>query len=63
MRRETLAEAQVAWILWNLRERFNSLHWDRYEKESLNWAGDENEKKEMEKMLAKESDALFEPEF
>ena len=62
MKWENLTEAQIAWILWNLHEKFNYLLWDRYEKEFLNWAMDENERKEMEKMLPKDLDDLFEPE-
>lgn len=60
---ENLTEAQTAWVLWNLHERFNQLLWDRYEKEFLNWVMNENERKEMEKMLSKDFDDLFEPEF
>ena len=60
---KNLTEAQIAWILCNLHERFNHLLWDRYEKEFLNWAMDENDRKEMEKMLSEEFDDLFEPEF
>ena len=63
MKWENLTEAQIAWVLCNLHERFNQLLWDRYEKEFLNWAMDENERKEMEKMLSEEFDDLFEPEF
>lgn len=63
MKWENLTEAQIAWVLCNLHERFNHLLWIRYEKEFLNWAMDENERKEMEKMLSEEFDDLFEPEF
>ncbi len=63
MKWENLTEAQIAWILWNLHEKFNSLLWDRYEKDFLNWAMDENERKEMEKMLSEEFDDLSEPKF
>jgi hypothetical protein len=44
MKSETLSEAQIAWILCNLHERLNDLLWDRYEKEFLDWAMDENHK-------------------
>ena len=60
---ENLTEAQIAWVLCNLHERFTQLLWDRYEKEFLNWAMDENDRKQMEKMLSEEFDDLFEPEF
>lgn len=63
MKWENLTEAQIAWVLCNLHERFTQLLWDRYEKEFLNWAMDENDRKQMEKMLSKEFDDLFEPEF
>ena len=63
MKWENLKEAQIAWILWNLHERLNSLLWDRYEKEFLNWVMDENERRETEKMLSEEFDHLSEPEF
>ena len=59
---ENLTEAQIAWVLCNLHERFTQLLWDRYEKEFLNWAMDENDRKQMEKMLSEEFDDLFEPE-
>ena len=63
MKWENLTEAQIAWVLCNLHERFNHLLWDRYEKEFLNWAMDENERKQTEKMLSEEFDDLFESEF
>jgi hypothetical protein len=63
MKWENLTEAQIAWVLCNLHERFTQLLWDRYEKEFLNWAMDENDRKQMEKMLSEEFDDLFEPEF
>jgi len=63
MKWENLTEAQIAWVLCNLHERFTQLLWDRYEKEFLNWAMDENDGKQMEKMLSEEFDDLFEPEF
>jgi len=62
MKWENLTEAQIAWVLCNLHERFTQLLWDRYEKEFLNWAMDENDRKQMEKMLSEEFDDLFEPE-
>jgi hypothetical protein len=63
MKWENLTEAQIAWVLCNLHERFTQLLWDRYEKEFLNWAMDENDRKQMEKMFSEEFDDLFEPEF
>lgn len=60
---ESLSEAQIAWILWNLHERFNDLLWGRYEKEFLDWAMDEKTRNEMQRMTEKELDNLFEPEF
>lgn len=60
---ENLTEAQIAWILWNLHERFNRLLWDRYEDEFLNWAMDENERKEMERILETEVEDFLETEF
>lgn len=63
MKWENLTEAQIAWVLCNLHERFTQLLWDRYEKEFLNWAMDENDRKQMEKMLSEEFDDLVEPEF
>lgn len=63
MKWENLTEAQIAWVLCNLHERFTQLLWDRYEKEFLNWAMDENDRKQIEKMLSEEFDDLFEPEF
>ena len=63
MKLENIPEARMAWILCNLHERFTQLLWDRYEKEFLNWAMDENDRKQMEKMLSEEFDDLFEPEF
>ncbi len=60
---KNLTEAQIAWILWNLHERFNHLRCDRYEKEFLNWAMDENERKEMERIMEKELEASLESEF
>jgi hypothetical protein len=63
MKWENLTEAQIAWVLCNLHERFTQLLWDRYEKEFLNWAMDENDREQMEKMLSEEFDDLVEPEF
>ena len=63
MKWDNLTEAQIAWVLCNLHERFTQLLWDRYEKEFLNWAMDENDRKQIEKMLSEEFDDLFEPEF
>lgn len=63
MKWENLSEAQIAWIVWNFQEQLNRLLWERYEKEFLEWAMDENDRKQMEKMLQEESDRLLEPEF
>jgi hypothetical protein len=63
MKRENLTEAQIAWILWNLHNRLNDLLWDRYEKEFIDWAMDENQRKEMERIANEELDRLFESEF
>ena len=63
MKSETLTEAQIAWILWNLHERLNKLLWDRYEKEFLDWAMDQNQSKEMDRMIEEELDRLLETEF
>jgi hypothetical protein len=63
MKSENLTEAQIAWILWNLHERLNSLLWDRYEKEFIDWVMDENQRKEMDRMMEEELDRLLESEF
>lgn len=63
MKAENLTEAQIAWIMWNLQERLNSLLWDRYEKEFLDWAMDGNERKEMDRIMEEELDRLLEWEF
>jgi hypothetical protein len=63
MKWENLSEAQIAWVVWNLQEQLNNLLWGRYEKEFLEWAMDENDRSQMEKMLQEESDGLLEPEF
>jgi hypothetical protein len=63
MKAETLTEAQIAWILWNLHERLNNLLWDRYEKEFLDWVMDGNERKEMDRIMEEELDRLLESEF
>ena len=63
MKWENLSEAQIAWVVWNLQEQLNNLLWHRYEKEFLEWAMDENDRSQMEKMLQEESDRLLEPEF
>ena len=63
MKSENLTEAQIAWILWNLHERLNDLLWDRYEKEFLDWAMDENQRKEMDQIMEEELDRLRETEF
>ena len=63
MKPENLTEAQIAWILYNLHERLNSLLWDRYEKEFLDWVMDENYKKEMQRRMEEELDRLLESEF
>jgi len=63
MKWENLSEAQIAWAVWNLQEQLNTLLWHRYEKEFLHGAMDENDRKQMERMLEEESDRLLEPEF
>ncbi len=63
MKSESLTEAQIAWILWNLHERLNNLLWDRYEKEFLDWTMDENQRKEIDRMMEEELDRLLETEF
>jgi len=63
MKSENLTEAQIAWILWNLHERLNNLLWHRYEKEFLDWAMDENQRKEIDRIMNKELDRLLESEF
>jgi len=63
MKPENLTEAQIAWILYNLHERLNSLLWDRYEKEFLDWVMDENYRREMERRMEEELHRLLESEF
>jgi hypothetical protein len=63
MKPKNLTEAQIAWILWNLHERFNNLLWDRYEKEFLDWTMDENQRKEMDRIMEEELDRSLESEF
>jgi hypothetical protein len=63
MKWDNLSEAQIAWVVWNLQEQLSNLLWDRYEKEFLQWAMDENDRRQMEKMLQEESDRLLDPEF
>jgi hypothetical protein len=63
MKSENLTEAQIAWILYNLHERLNSLLWDLYEKEFLDWVMDENYRREMERRMEEELDRLLESEF
>ena len=63
MKSENLTEAQIAWLLWNLHEKLNSLLWDRYEKEFLDWVMDENYRREMERRMEEELDRLVESEF
>ncbi len=63
MKAENLTEAQIAWILWNLHERLNQRLWVRYEKEFLDWAMAENDRKEMDRIMEEELDRLLESEF
>ena len=63
MKSENLTEAQIAWILYNLHERLNSLLWDLYEKEFLDWVMDENLRKERERMMEEELQRLVDSEF
>jgi hypothetical protein len=63
MKPENLTEPQIAWILWNLHERFNQLLWTRYEKQFLDWIMDDNDRKEMERLMDEELDRLLDAEF
>jgi hypothetical protein len=63
MKPEDLTEPQIAWILWNLHERLNNLLWNRYEKEFIDWAMDENQRKEIDRIMNEELDRLLDPEF
>ena len=63
MKPENLTAAQIAWILYNLHERLNSLLWDLYEKEFLDWVMDENLRKERERMMEEELHRLVDSEF
>ena len=63
MKSENLTAAQIAWILYNLHERLNSLLWDLYEKEFLDWVMDENLRKERERMMEEELQRLVDSEF
>ena len=63
MKPKDLTEAQIAWILWNLHERLNQLLWTRYEKEFLDWAMDENQRKEIDRIMHQELDHLLESQF
>lgn len=63
MKSENLTPAQIAWILYNLHERLNSLLWDLYEKEFLDWVMDENLRKERERMMEEELQRLVDSEF
>jgi len=63
MKSENLTEAQIAWILWNLHERLNELLWIRYEKQFVDFAVDENYRREMDRIMDEELDQLAESEF
>lgn len=63
MNPENLTPAQIAWILYNLHERLNSLLWDLYEKEFLDWVMDENLRKERDRMIEEEVQRLIDSEF
>jgi hypothetical protein len=63
MKPENLTEPQIAWILWNLHERLNQLLWTRYEKQFLNWIMDDNDRKEMERLMDEALDCLLDAEF
>jgi hypothetical protein len=63
MKSENLTEAQIAWILWNLHERLNQLLWTRYEKQFMDWAMNENDSREMDRIMDQELDRLLESEF
>jgi hypothetical protein len=62
MKPENLTEPQIAWILWNLHERLNQLLWTRYEKQFLDWIMDDNDRKEMERLMDEELDRLLDAE-
>ena len=63
MKPENLTEPQIAWILWNLHERLNQLLWTRYEKQFLDWIMDDNDRKEMERVMDEALDCLLDAEF
>ncbi len=63
MKPENLTEPQIAWILWNLHERLNQLLWTRYEKQFLDWIMDDNDRKEMERLMDEELHRLLDAEF
>jgi hypothetical protein len=58
MKWKDLSEAQIAWILWNLHQRFSDLLWRRYEIEFLDLAMDENQRKLMVRTLETELNDL-----
>ena len=43
MKREALAEARLAWSIYQMLEELNRLLWDRYEDEFLAFATEEDE--------------------
>ncbi len=38
---QTLPEAKLAWVIWQALEKLNDLLWDRYEKDFLSFATEE----------------------
>ena len=59
---ENLTEVQIAWILYHLHERMTDLIWEHYEKEFLDYTMDENQRKEMDRIMDEELDRLLESE-
>ena len=41
MSSQTLPDAKLAWMIWQALEKLNGLLWDRYEKEFLSFAMEE----------------------
>jgi hypothetical protein len=62
MKIENLTEVQIAWILYQLHERMDDLIWEHYEKEFLDCLRDENQRKEMDRIMEEELDRLLESE-
>lgn len=62
MKIENLTEVQIAWILYHLHERMTDLIWEHYEKEFLDCTMDENQRKEMDRIMDQELGRLLESE-